>query len=286
MGTTHAPEVSPTNRDQLAAWDGEEGAFWAAHADSFDRAVARYEGPLLDAAAIRPADRVLDVGCGNGRTARDAARLAAAGSVLGVDLSSAMLETARRTAAADGLGNVRFEQADAQVHPFGEASFDVVVSRTGGTFFGDPVAAYRNLVRALTPGGRLAMLAWQPIPANEWITEIGAALTGGRQLPLPPPEAPGPFGFGDPERVRAILAAAGFIDVAVRPLTAPMWFGTGVDDAFALIVGVAGWMADGLDDVARARTLADLRRRIEAHAGPRGVEFGSATWLVTARRGG
>jgi SAM-dependent methyltransferase len=286
MGTTHAPEVSPTNRDQFAAWDGEEGSFWADHSAHFDRAVARYQDALLAAAAIQPTDRVLDIGCGTGDTSRDAARQAGGGSVLGVDLSSAMLAAARRRAGEEGLVNVRFEQADAQIHPFGDASFDVVISRTGGTFFGDPVGAYRNIARALRPGGRLAMLAWQPAPTNEWISEIGAALAGGRQLPAPPPDAPGPFSFGDPEKVRAVLGSAGFTAVDVQPRRQPMWFGSDADDAYRLIVGVAGWMADGLDDDARQQALSDLRHRIEAHTGADGVTFGSATWLITARRPG
>jgi SAM-dependent methyltransferase len=284
MVTTHSPEIAPGNRAQYAAWDGEEGLFWAEHAAAFDRAVARYDPALLDAAAIEPTDRVLDVGCGTGRTSREAARRAVRGTVLGVDLSGPMLAVAGHTAAAEGLANVQFTQADAQVHEFGEAAFDVVVSRTGGTFFGDPVAAYRNLAGALRPRGRLAMLAWQPVPANEWITEIATALAAGRQIPLPPPDAPGPFAFGDPERVRSILTAAGFIAVDLEPRAEPMWFGADAESAYRLISGVAGWMADGLDDDGRARALADLRRRIEAHAGPDGVEFGSATWLLTARR--
>ena len=154
MTTTRTLEVSPTNRAQFTAWDGNEGAFWAEHAAHFDRGMARYDDALLDAADIAPTDRVLDMGCGTGQTARDAARRASAGTVLGVDLSAAMLATARRTAAEEALGNVRFEQVDAQIHAFGNASFDVVVSRTGGTFFGDPMAAYRNIARALRPSGR------------------------------------------------------------------------------------------------------------------------------------
>jgi SAM-dependent methyltransferase len=278
-------EVSPANRDQYAAWDGTQGAFWAANAAHLDRGMTVYDDALLDAAAIAPTDRVLDIGCGTGHTARAAARRAPAGTVLGVDLSGEMLAVARRTATDEGLANVRFQQGDAQIFPFGEASFDVVVSRTGSTFFGDPMAAYRNLARALAPAGRLAMVVWQPAPANEWIIEIATALAAGRALPQPPPGAPGPFAFGDPDRVRAILTGTGFTDVDLRPHEAPHWFGADVDDAYRFVVGVAGWLTDGLDDDARDRALGDLRRRIEAHAGPGGVEFGSATWLVTARRG-
>src|SRR3712207_2307032 len=113
-----AVDVDPANRDQLRAWDGDGGAYWAARAEHFARAVARYTPPFFTAASIRTDDRVLDVGCGSGGTTREAARRAPAGEAVGVDLSSAMLEVARRAAEREGLGNVRFLQADAQVHPF------------------------------------------------------------------------------------------------------------------------------------------------------------------------
>src|SRR5919197_2128134 len=117
MSTDTVP-VNPANAEQLAAWNGDEGAYWATHAEYFDRAIAGHDGPFQAAAAIQPTDRVLDVGCGAGQTTRDAARAASSGSVLGVDLSSRMLDVARRLTAAEGVTNARFEQADAQVHPF------------------------------------------------------------------------------------------------------------------------------------------------------------------------
>ncbi len=278
-------DVDPGNAAQLGTWDGAQGAFWAAEADRFDRAVARYDAPFLAAAGVRPEDRVLDVGCGTGRTTRDAARLAVRGSAVGVDLSAAMLEVARSRAAAEGLGNVRFEQADAQVAPFPAEGFDVAVSRTGAMFFADPVAALANVGRAMVPGGRLVLLVWQAPAANEWITEITTALAAGRPLPAPPPGAPGPFSLADPVRIREVLDAAGHRQVEIEALAEPEWWGADADEALAFVLGLAGWMLDGLGPAARDAAVADLRRRLEAHAGPGGVEMGSAAWLVTARRG-
>ena len=284
MVTTHELDVHPANAAQLDAWDGDEGGFWAGQAEHFDRSVARYQSALLEAAEIRSTDRVLDIGCGSGRTSCDAAHRASDGSVLALDLSAAMLDVARRTAAAEGRGSIRFEQADAQIHPFERGSVDVVISRTGGTFFGDPIAAWTNIAGALRPDGRLAMLAWQPPAENEWISSIATALAAGRTFPLPPAGTPGPFGFGDPGTARTVLAAAGFGSVELRSLAEPMWFGRDVEDAVAFILGVSGWMLRGLDDDARNQALAALRRTVEAHVGDDGVEFGSAMWLITARR--
>jgi SAM-dependent methyltransferase len=276
--------VDPANREQLRAWDGDEGAFWAAHPDHFERALDRYDEPFFAAAAIGVADRVLDIGCGTGRATRDAARVATAGSVLGVDLSSAMLAVARRRAAAEGVHNARFEQVDAQIHPFEPEAFDVAIGRTSVTFFGDRVAGLANIRRALRPGGRLVLLTWQPFPHQEWIREFSTALAVGRDLPAPPPEAPGPFTLADPDVIRSVLDAAGYIDVTFDDQQEPMWFGTDADDAYQLVVGLLGWMLDGLDDEGRAAGQDALRATIAAHATPDGVVYDSAAWIIQATR--
>ena len=276
--------VASSNLEQRRAWDGDEGGYWAANSERFDEGVAAYHDRLLDAAGIGADARVLDIGCGSGQTTRDAARRAPAGRALGVDLSSSMLAIARRLAEREGLGNVVFEEADAQVHPFPDGSFDVAISRTGCMFFGEPVAAFANIRRALRAGGRLTMVAWQPISQNEWISEIVGALAAGRDLPLPPPEAPGPFALSDPDRVRQLLTAAGFEEPELEDIHAPMYFGADVDDAHRFVVGLQGWMLQGLDEAARRHALDDLHDRMQRHQTDRGVEYGSAMWLITSMR--
>jgi SAM-dependent methyltransferase len=284
IGTSDtALTAHPSNADQVRTWDGDTGAFWVAEAQHFDEGLTRCYPPFLAAAGIGEHDRMLDVGCGNGESTRDAARAATYGSVLGVDLSSQMLSLARRTAAAEGVTNVEFQQVDAQIHPFEAGAFDVVISRMGSMFFGDPIAAFTNLCRALRPGGRLALLTWQSVAENEWMTAFRAALAVGRNLPTPPPEAPSPFAFADPDRVRAILAAAGFVDVTFEGLREPMGFGSDPDDAFAFVSNLTGWMLNGLDDAGRDAALAALRATIAEHCGDEGVTYECATWVVSAR---
>jgi SAM-dependent methyltransferase len=282
--TATAMRVDPANAEQARAWDGDEGAYWADHAQHFDRAVAAYHGTFMAACGIASGERVLDIGCGTGQTTRDAARAAGPGSALGVDLSARMIELARRLAAGPDTGNVSFEQADAQICPFGTGSFDVAISRTGTMFFGDPVAAFSNVGRALSPGGRLVMLAWQGPGPNEWIRELGGALAAGRDLPAPPPGAPGPFALADPGRTRTLLASAGFCDVMLDALHEPMWFGSDPDDAHRFVTGLMGWMLGGLDETGRTRALAALSGTLTAHAGRDGVTFASSAWLIRAAR--
>ena len=284
MSGTGALSVDPTNVEQLRAWAGDEGAFWAANARRYDLAMAGYHARFLEAAAISATDTVLDIGCGNGQTTRDAARLARDRSALGVDLSVQMLAVARRLAEEEGLPNAAFEQADAQIHPFAEGAFDVVMSRTGAMFFGDRAAAFANIARALRPGGRLDLLVWQPIPRQEWFLSFTTALASGRPLPNPPPEAPSPFSLSDPDRVRVLLTSAGFTAPRFEDLRAPMPFGTDPEDAYEFVLGQLGWMLEGLDDAGRDRAQDALQATIREHDTGAGVAFESATWLITAER--
>ncbi|WP_053625961.1 MULTISPECIES: class I SAM-dependent methyltransferase [unclassified Streptomyces] len=279
------PRVDPANAEQARAWDGREGAYWAEHADRFDRAVRRYRTHFLAAADVSPTDRVLDIGCGTGETTLAVARRAGGGRALGVDLSAAMLDVARQRAAAEGVHNAEFVQGDAQVHAFPEASFDVAVSRTGSMFFADPVAAFRNIGGALRPGGRLVQLVWQEPEGNEWFLAFSRALAAGRPMSGPPPGAPGPFSLADPARVREVLGAAGFTEVALEPHREAMWFGADAADAERFTLGLLGWMLDGLDDEGRRRATDDLRATLTAHESDDGVLYASAVWIVRAIRG-
>jgi SAM-dependent methyltransferase len=283
MTVTNTVPVDSSNAGQLRAWDGEEGAYWADNADYFDRSVAPYHERLLAVAAIGEGDRVLDVGCGTGQTTRDAARAAPAGSALGVDLSSLMLTYAARRAAEEGVTNVTFAQVDAQIHPFDPGSYDVAISRTAAMFFGDHAAAFGNIGRALRSGGRLVLVTWQPLAGNEWIREISGALAAGRDLPAPPPDA-GPFSLSDPDRVRTLLAGAGFADIDLEGTTAGMWFGNDADDAHRFVLGLMGWMLKGLDDAGRVRAIDALHATMAAHETTDGVLFDSAAWITEATR--
>lgn len=284
MADNQAILVDPTNAAQLEAWDGNEGDYWARNAERFDRAASRYESRFIEACGVEAGTELLDIGCGTGKATRDAARIAVSGSALGVDLSSQMLDVARRRAEAEGLANIRFEQQDVQSHPFDNGSFDVAISRTGAMFFGDPDAAFTNIAHALRPGGRLTLLVWQPFAENEWIREIRAAFAAGRDLPLPPPDAPGPFSMSDPSRVERILQSAGFAKPQLEGLSEPMTFGNTPEEAFDFIHGLNGWMLNGLDESGQERAKDNLRASLESHEGSDGVTYGSAAWLVTAKR--
>ena len=276
------------NVDQATAWDGDEGTGWARHWERYDASIRAYREPMLAAVAIADGERVLDFGCGNGQSSRDAARATPTGSVLGADLSAVMLEQAKRQAQAEGLRNVDFVQADAQVHPFEAGAYDLAMSRFGSMFFADKPAAFANIGRALRPGGRLLLVVWQPLSANEQFAAMFDSLAAGRDLPKPPPTAPSPFGLADPELGRGWLSDAGFIDIDHQPVTGMFVLGAHADDAYAFAcqLSVVHGLLGPLDDHARSEALAAFRDAIQAHETPNGVLFNSATWFITARRPG
>lgn len=274
------------NPEQAAAWDGHEGDQWTEHADRYDRAGNRHWKTFLDAELIAARDSVIDIGCGTGRSTRDVARIAAAGSVLGVDLSAKMLHRARERSVAEGLTNVTFVQGDAQVFRIGNESYDVAISSFGAMFFNDPVAAFTNIGSALRPGGRLAILAWRELHRNEWLTSIREALAVGRELPVPPPNAPTPFALADPDRVGGLLGAAGYHDVDFAPIDEPIELGTNAADAYAFVqtMGIVEGLTQGLEPDTREHAMSQLREMLAAHETEDGVLLGSAAWLISGRR--
>lgn len=278
---TDSIQIDPTNADALSSWDGDTGAFWTERADRFDEGVARYQDTLLAAAAIPAHATVLDIGCGSGQTTRDAARRATGGSVLGVDLSSSMIELARRRADREGLTNVSFLQADAQVQPFPDQHFDVVLSRHGVMFFGDPPAAFANVARSMRPEARLVLLTWQPLPHQEWISTFRRIMAAGKELPAPQST---PGALSEPDQVRELLTTAGFTDIELRDLREPMYFGRDVADASEFISGQFARLLGGHDAATRSAVLEELRASMADHHTERGVHYDSAAWLITARR--
>lgn len=276
------------NEAQRAAWDGPRGDHWAKYADAYDAQLAPYVAPLIDAAALTPTSRVLDIGCGCGAVTLAAARAAPDADTVGVDLSEAMLDLARRRAEAQGVRNARFRRADVQDKDL-DGPFDAAISRFGVMFFDDPVAAFNNVASALVPGGRVAFVCWRSIEHNEWLQVPRDALA--TVVPLPPdqsPAAPGPSAFGDADRVREILGAAGFETPTFTELTDAVQIGGGLDaDAAVDFVRGTSLIQHVLDDVdedTERRALDALRAAIAPHAGPDGAPLGAAAWLVTTTR--
>jgi SAM-dependent methyltransferase len=270
----------PEPISQTEYWNSEVGERWTAMQAELDRVFAPLTAALLDGAAPRPGERMLDIGCGCGETALLAAgRLGPDGGVTAVDVSRPMLARARARPASGAP--ITWIEADAQTHPFAP-DHDLALSRFGVMFFDDSRAAFATIRRGLRPGGRLAVLCWRALQENPWVSVARDAALGVVPEPAPvPPGGPGPFRFADRDGLAAVLAGAGFADVAVAPVDALLTLGDDADEAgrFCLTVGpVAGLLRD-LDEALRDRAAAAVRAAMPRE---RPVRLGAACWLATA----
>jgi SAM-dependent methyltransferase len=274
------------NEDQRTRWNGLDGEYWTRHQDRMDRTLAPLTGPLLAFAAPRTGTTVIDVGCGCGTTTVELARaVGPSGRAIGLDLSQPMLALAsERLREFSHTRCILGDAGDLPLHDFGA---ELLFSRFGVMFFGDPVAAFANLRTGLAPGGRLRFACWRPIHENPWLqVPLHAVYEHAPRLPKPDPEEPGPFAFADPERVTRILTMAGFAQPSFTRLDIQIDLAAGgtLDDAVSQSsdMGPARRaLADQPDDI-RDAALQSIRRALTPHLSSAGVNLPGAVWLVAA----
>lgn len=275
------------NQAQIDYWNAGAGETWAALNDRLDRQLAPLGDAAMEALALQPGDRVLDVGCGCGHSSLALARaVGGTGQVTGIDVSRPMLDVARRRVPEGMESQLEFLEADAQSYSFETEAFDAVYSRFGVMFFADPAAAFRNLTSGLALRGRLSFVCWRSLAENAW---MAVPRNAGLQH-LPPaasgdPSAPGPFAFADARRIEAILVQGGYTNISISPFDTDIVLGRDLDEAvgMALKVGPLGAMLretpQQLGTVSRV-----VREALTPYVRRDGVLLPAATWIVTANR--
>lgn len=267
---------------QLSAWNGPEGANWAAwseerveHADLVP--------DLLWAASIQDRDRVLDLGCGIGELTRRAARQAHQGAALGIDISELMIARASELAAREQVANATFVAGDIATHEVRPGRFDIALSHFGVMFFEDPPAAFANVARALRPGGRLLCAVPADAAHCDWYGVPLAALYGHRPSVEEAPSAM--FSLSRKDDIERILTIAGFDRVSINPLRGTFWFGRTAETAAARLVATGpvqsflrtheGWSRQAAESA--------LSAALTPYVGRDGVRLPGDHWLIEAQ---
>jgi SAM-dependent methyltransferase len=281
------PTGHAQNADQIAYWNGPGGQRWADRQQAQDILLKPIADALIDRAKPTAGERIIDVGCGSGATSiAFAQKVGSSGHVFGVDVSGPMLARARASAPKELP--VEFMLADATVHPFDPASFDLLASRFGVMFFAEPSRSFANLRKALRPSGRLAFACWREPRENPFfMAPLQAVYKHVPKLPQQGPEDPGPFSFASEARVRRILGEAGFTGIAMEPhdLALDVANGRGLDAAVqgALEIGPASRALEGQPPELRAAATNSIREALAAFAKGETVPLPASIWIVTAR---
>jgi SAM-dependent methyltransferase len=274
--------VRPTQREY---WNSQVGEEWVRQADRTDRMFQGLTAAAFKALALQPGERVLDIGCGAGDTTLAAARqVGPNGGAVGADISRPLLQLGAERAKASGL-SIDFVEADAGAAQLPGAPFDAAFSRFGVMFFEDPVAAFAHIRASLRSGGRLVFICWRSFDENAWTSAPLDALKPMLTAPLPPPDQsiPGPLALADPSKIKAILNASGWRELAIDPWDGPLIVGADPKDAAAYLLKIgpsARAIAEHKLDAVAAEQLI-MERLAEAQTSA-GVSLSAACWIVRA----
>ena len=282
-----APQGHDKNADQIAYWNGAGGQRWADRQPVQDILLQPVADILIDRARIKAGERILDVGCGSGSTTSSFAKaVGSTGHVTGVDISAPMLSRAREVTPAGAP--VEFILADATIYPFAPERFDLLASRFGVMFFADPALSFTNMRKAMKRSGRLAFACWREPRENPFfMTALQAVYKHVPKMPPVGPEDPGPFAFASQERVKRVLGAAGFSEIAMEPcnLALDVAIGRGMDAAVksALEIGPAARALTDHPPETVAAAAQSVREALTPYAKGQTVPLDAAIWIVTAK---
>jgi len=228
---------------------------------------------MLDLAKVGPGSRVLDVAAGaGGQTFAAARRAGQAGAILATDISPAILEYAAGQARRLGLGNVATREMDGEHLEVQPGSFDAVISRVGLIYFPDQQAALAGMLKALREGGRAAAIVYSTPDRNRFFSVPVSIIRRRASLPPPLPGQPGPFSLGAAGVLQQAIEQAGFRNVEVRVVEAPLRLASAAEcvrferESF----GALHQMLSGLDQSAREAAWDEIEKELSQFEGSNG----------------
>lgn len=204
---------------------------WNTAAEAWHRwgpLLSRWLGPateaMLDMAGVGAGHRVLDVAAGAGEQSLTAAkRVGKTGHVMATDLSPNILEFAAATAKLEGFDNISTRVIDGEaLAELDTAPFDAVISRVGLIYFPDQQKALAGMRHQLKEGGKVAAMVYSTAEKNKFFSIPVSIIRRRAKLPPPLPGQPGPFSLGDKETLETAFSKAGFKDIQIATIDAPV----------------------------------------------------------------
>lgn len=270
MTTTFDPVAYKSTT--LTQWESAAPA-WHGWGPTIEAWLGAATDAMLDAAGVREGTAVLDVAAGaGGQTLAAARRVGPTGRVLATDISPAILAFAEREAYRAGLSWVSGRVLDGENLDVEPGSFDAVISRVGFIYFPDQQAAFAGMRRALRPGGRLAGVVYSTPETNGFFSVPISVIRRRAQLPAPLAGQPGPFSFGAPGVAETAFEMAGFEDVRVQTIDAPLRLSS-ADECVRFereSFGALSQMLSGLDEDERQAAWDEIAERLTEFEGPGG----------------
>lgn len=266
-------------------WNSIMGHSWVSQQAVISDVFTSVTSVSLDAAAAKPGEHVIDIGCGTGDTLLAFGKVVGpSGAVLGVDVSVPMLNFAKHRAAEATLRNAAFALADATSYAFERRWADLVYSRFGVMFFDDPIRAFTNIRSGTKTGGRLVFVCFRTMPESPWFrVPIEAARPHVPPQPPVDPLAPGMFSLAREERLRDVLTEAGFREVALKAINVPI-HGKDTTQSMAFITqaGPLPALLENASGEQRTRATEAVRDALAANIGADGRGLHVGLWLVSA----
>ena len=275
------------NEAQGKFWNDKPGQSWVRYDGVMNQRLENITELLFRTLEVNSASNGLDIGCGTGFTTAKLLKILVEGSeAKGIDISAPMLTKARKK--FHKKTSISFINGDAQTFQFLQGDFDTVISRFGVMFFEDPVKAFRNIRRAMSPKARLTFVCWASYDKNEFFSlpfETVSSFTGS-VLDIEP-HAPGPLAFSEMEYVKKILAAADFADIDVKEIeTSIVTADTPQEDAEILMnigFGARALREADIDEAVRGRVYEKFVKNAQERLANGSIRYSATINLVKAR---
>ena len=268
---------------------------WASVADGWQRrdallrkGAAPVTERMLELAGITTGSQVLDIASGTGEPAISAAQLAGAtGKVIGTDLTDEMLAYARSKAAVAGVSNIEFHCVDGETLDFEADSFDAITIRWGLMFMPAPASCLERAHNVMKQQARIAIACWSAPDKNPFVGLLMQTLGKYMDVPKPPPGTPGIFSMADPDRLRDVIASAGFRNIELEELeinVIEVDSGTAYWEVISDLAAPVMTLVNQLDDEARQDYIEEVIQAADICKHGDTLCMRGTTWLASAEK--